>query len=84
MDKISNYIITKSTKSRCPKCYCNIHILYNDKYEIPSFFICFTCNKVWEDGVGECKVIDSTIKEKTFLDSIEENGLDVYKRKRKV
>jgi len=50
----SNYVITKSTKSRCPDCNCIVYLLSDDKYDSPSFFICSCCNSVWEIGVGEC------------------------------
>jgi len=54
VDIISDYTITKTPLSRCSKCYCNVYILSNDEQIEPSFFICFTCNKIWEVGVGEC------------------------------
>jgi hypothetical protein len=55
----SKYVLQLTSKSICPDCGENVHLLCPDGVKLLNgrmFFICFTCKTVAEAGVG--KVLD--------------------------
>jgi hypothetical protein len=55
----TQYHLLHTEKSFCIGCHKELDLLTSDALYKPTFFICWTCNRVFQAGVGEIE------KEKT-------------------
>ena len=61
--RLSKYILDQSTgKSRCPECDTFMGLISHQIVnKWPTFFICWSCRKMWQVGVGPVPLGDGTV-----------------------
>lgn len=50
---MSDYLMLKAEKTKCPGCFLPVTLIQKEDFIGPMFYICFTCERVFEIGIGE-------------------------------